>query len=811
MDISHVTNPSSSMSTRPNCQVFLSFRGPDTRRNFADFLYSSLSDVGIRVFRDDEELEVGKEMNPQLIQAIEQSEISIPVISKDYASSKSCLMELGTMVKRMDNKNHIIIPIFYYVDPSNVRYCTGPFEEALNVHKKRGRDGSFLNPWKFALQQIGDLTGYHLQEKNEKNHGEVIKRIVYEVEQKLKTRDLIVPKQLVGVDPHGQEIMAKLKVDYRNGKAVKIGDTCGKVLIHGIPGVGKTVLAKCLYNQLNHLFDACSFLEKFQEEIKDHGIVSVQNRLISHLHKGNAQKFDCSDHALTQIQSRFLDMKVLLLLDDVKDRDQLSELVGELDWLGQGSMVIVTSRRCDVLQKVNGAENYALGLMKEDKALTLFCKHAFNTDSPPEGFERLATDIVAATDGLPLALKKVGGFLFSKSKQAWMEKLMQLKEAPDESVREAFLESYNTLDVNAQQIFLDIACFFNGMDKRIPHYMWYDLQCFPSLSIPSLHAMSLVEIREEKELHMRGILKKFGREIVKSENKNEPCQRSRLCNHEEALDVLMGRKGTKSIEALGLKFANGSDSTSFECHQFDGLQNLRFLRLDQADIRGNFWDHFLKLMWLDWQGSPRILECHLKLNPLKLVILDLSGSQIGRGWRVWDLLTQARKLKVLKLTKCTKLKATPDFSDSMELERIILEGCSKLVVIHPSIRQLEKKLVSLNVKGCSLLRKLPDLGPMRGLKELVIDGTSISQINFKEGSMMMLKTLSARNCGGLTDIPDSIGCLKSLKYLALDGSGIRTLPESIRSLKKLKILSLKNCRRLTNLPDGIRRLSSLQL
>ncbi|XP_039169926.1 disease resistance protein RUN1-like [Eucalyptus grandis] len=773
-------------------EVFLSFRGPDTRRDFADFLRTMLTDAGIRVFWDEKELEGGKEIDRQLIQAIKQSEVSIPVISREYASSRSCRMELEQMVECMDKKNRIIIPIFYYVDPSDVRHCRDPFEGASDELNNRDRDGVLFNSWN--------------------SHGEVIKQIVREVEQKLKKRDLIVPKQLVGVDPHVQRIMAKLKVVYCNGEAGKIGNTREKVLIHGIPGVGKTELAKCVYNKLNLLFDACSFLENLQKEIRDHGIVSVQNRLISHVHKGVARKFDCSDHALKHIQERFRPTNVLLLLDDVKDHEQLSALVGELDWMSQGSRVIVTSQRDDVLKKHKGAEKFCLRTMQQDKALQLFSRHAFERDSPPEKFEELSTNIVAATDGLPLGLKKVGEFLCGKSINVWMEKLIQLKEAPDKSVREAFLESYTTLEENEQQIFLDIACFFNGKDKRIPYYMWRDLQFSPSISILSLCAMSLVEIGEDKKLHTRAILKTFGREIVRSENKKEPCQRSRLWNHEEALDVLIGRKGTEHVEALRLEFGDGyKGKIRFECNQFDGLQNLRFLKLDRADIRGNFGNHFFwRLRWLDWQGCPEIFEDHLNLNLQNLVILDLSGSLVHGNWSGWELLAEARKLKVLNLTDCVHLIATPKFSASMELERLILEGCSNLAVIDPSLGNLEE-LVSLNMKGCSLLRQLPDLGPMRGLKELVIDGTSISQINVQEGSMKILKFLSARNCKNLTEVSDSIKYLESLKYLSLDSSKIDALPESIGSLAELKTLSLKNCRGLTNLPDGIGRLSSLQL
>ncbi|KAL3741011.1 hypothetical protein ACJRO7_022172 [Eucalyptus globulus] len=792
MSISHVSNPSSSTSPRLDYQVFLSFRGPDTRRNFADFLYTSLTYVGIRVFKDDKELEVGKEINPQLIQAIELSKISIPIISKEYAFSKSCLIELDQMVKCMDNKNPIIIiPVFYYVEPKDVSNCTGPIEMALNEHKKRGRDDSFLNPWKSALQRIGDLAGYHLHENQEKTHGEFIKLIVHKVEQMLRTRDLILPKKLVGVNPHVQEIMAKLKVDCHSEAAVKIVDPCEKVLIHGIPGVGKTVLAKCLYNKLNHLFDACSFLEKFPGEVRDPDILSVLNRLISDVHKGLVKNFSCYDHALTHIQNGFRTTKVLLLLDDVKDHEQLSAIVGELDWLGPGSRVIVTSQKDDVLKKVEGAEKFCLRTMQQDEALKLFCWHAFGRDSSPEEFRELATNIVAATDGLPLALEKA----------VWMEKLIQLKEAPDKSVQKSFLESYATLDENEQNIFLDIACFFNGIDKRIPHYMWNHCKYFPCKSILSLRARSWVEIGENKELCMRGILKAFGREIVKSENKNEPCQRSRLWNHEEAQHVLNEGKGTKKVEALGLKFADRSEGNiiSFQCDKFDGLQNLRFLELDRADIKGEFRNHFLRLRWLGWQGTPWMFDIKsLKLNLQKLAILDLSGSRVPQDWKGWKLLSTASELKVLKLTGCAHLSSTPEFPSSLGLERLILEGCSGLAVIDSSIRNLQE-LVSLNMKGCSLLCKLPDLGPMGSLKELVIDGTSISRINVQEGGSYPEKigrdTLSLKNCRRLTNLPDGIGWLRSLQLLDLSNTLIRKLPTSVKDLEATEVLGVWRARK----------------
>ncbi|KAF8040298.1 hypothetical protein BT93_B2513 [Corymbia citriodora subsp. variegata] len=571
-----------------------------------------LTDVGISVFRDKEELERGREIDPQLIQAIEQSKISIPVISKEYVSSESSLMELEQMLQCMDKKNRIIIPIFYYVNPSDVPNCSGPFERASDEHKKGN--------WMSALRRIGELEGHHLHEKSEVSPGEVVKRILHHVQQKLKKQDLIVPKQLVIADSHVQGITAKLKVDYRNRQAFKIRDSSVKVLgIFGIPGVGKTVLAKYVYNQLYHLFDACSFLGEIQAEIDHHGILSVQNNLISDLDEGNAETFDSSEKALLHIQKNFCTMKVLVLLDDVTNHKQLSTLVGELDWLGPGSRVILTSQTQDVLININGAEIFVLEPMKQDEALKLFCRHAFGTDSPHGKYKELSKEIVDATGRLPLALEVTGSSLFLvKSTKAWRETLNALEVAPHKRVREALEKSYNNLDKKAQQIFLDIACFFNKMDKRMPHYMLDDYNCYPSTSIHALQARSFVEIGEDGNVLMHEILKKFGREIVQNENWDETSKRSWLCDHIEALHLLKRRKvsSTSTVPHLFL----------FSCQLIVLL--IRFVRLFIKCDDAKRQLHFLKSILFCL--IDRVLKNSKTLGPTFVIdrlilVMDLNG------------------------------------------------------------------------------------------------------------------------------------------------------------------------------------------
>ncbi|XP_029128672.1 toll/interleukin-1 receptor-like protein [Cajanus cajan] len=101
--------------------VFLSFRGSDTRHGFTGHLYKSLCDRGIHTFIDDEELQSGEEITPSLMKAIQESRIAIPVFSKNYACSPFCLDELVHILACAKEKGQLVLPVFYDVEPSHVR------------------------------------------------------------------------------------------------------------------------------------------------------------------------------------------------------------------------------------------------------------------------------------------------------------------------------------------------------------------------------------------------------------------------------------------------------------------------------------------------------------------------------------------------------------------------------------------------------------------------------------------------------------------------------------------------------------------
>jgi hypothetical protein len=161
--------PLSSFSYGFTYDVFLSFRGTDTRFRFIGHLYKALCDCGIRTFIDDRELQGGEEITPSLVKAIEDSRIAIPVFSINYASSSFCLDELVHIVDYFKTKRRLILPVFYEVDPSYVRHQIGSYGAALAKHEERFQNNNQnyldnmerLLKWKIALNQAANLSGHH--------------------------------------------------------------------------------------------------------------------------------------------------------------------------------------------------------------------------------------------------------------------------------------------------------------------------------------------------------------------------------------------------------------------------------------------------------------------------------------------------------------------------------------------------------------------------------------------------------------------------------------------------------------------------
>ncbi|KAK7342576.1 hypothetical protein VNO80_25531 [Phaseolus coccineus] len=149
--------------------VFLSFRGEDTRNNFTGFLFQALHAKGIDAFKDDEDLKKGESIAPELLQAIQGSRVFIVVFSKNYASSTWCLRELAEICNCVHTSPRRVIPVFYDVDPSVVRKQSECYEKAFEEHEKRLReDGVKMEEtqrWREALTEVANLSGWDIRNK----------------------------------------------------------------------------------------------------------------------------------------------------------------------------------------------------------------------------------------------------------------------------------------------------------------------------------------------------------------------------------------------------------------------------------------------------------------------------------------------------------------------------------------------------------------------------------------------------------------------------------------------------------------------
>ncbi|XP_054780048.1 disease resistance protein RPV1-like [Prosopis cineraria] len=155
------SSSSSAQSLPKKYDVFISFRGEDTRCNFTSHLHDGFRNKRIITYID-YQLPKGDEILPALWQAIEDSYVSVVVFSKNYASSRWCLNELAHIIHCKRDQGHIVIPVFYKVDPSHVRNQTGPYKQAFEKFERDPRvNQPDIQRWKQALTEAANLAGHH--------------------------------------------------------------------------------------------------------------------------------------------------------------------------------------------------------------------------------------------------------------------------------------------------------------------------------------------------------------------------------------------------------------------------------------------------------------------------------------------------------------------------------------------------------------------------------------------------------------------------------------------------------------------------
>ncbi|XP_048134434.1 disease resistance protein L6-like [Rhodamnia argentea] len=760
-------------------QVFLSFRGPDTRCGFANTLCHGMNDAGIRVFMDDEELRPGERISEELLRAIDKSKSYMPIFSKNYASSHWCLRELAKMVEntsesKEDGNKKVIFPIFYNVKTDDVKSNTGLYSKAISeleqkmVNQKRKVSTEEVEKWRRALQKVGGIQGWELEKYDGDGHLSV--SVVEEVVRKLHTRQRKVIEDLVGMEDRIAAMNNLLDMD--SGDVRLVG-------IWGMGGTGKTTLARIIFNELCPRFGKnCSFLADVRETAKTKGLNKLREQLLSDL--------SCSRGArnIVDTEDTICSKKVLIVLDDIDDSDQIRDLIG-VKSLCSGTRIIVTTREKNVLN-IRGFKYKSMpydmeGLSDKD-ALQLFSRHAFDVDSPPPDYFTLSKNIVSTTGGLPLALRAIGKMLFSiKEKNIWEEKLEKLSKIPHHDVLGMLQITYDTLEWDEQQIFLDIACLFIDFDKINPIYMWKACGFSANSAITVLIDRSMIKVLDNNTFWMHDQFIDLGRTISSRE-----C--SRLWAPDDIIRELRSTEINTSVQALYCKDLSlmGVDKhITVTSEQIKRFPSLWLLRLGNITYQGDFTGCLFELKWINLAYDYRSSFAATNLNPENVVVMEIFGHGMSED-AVISLVEGAKKLKALTLENIRSLHRTPTFSQNSVLEKLTFHHCEYLKEIDFSIGELTSP-THLIIFSSEELEKLPE------------------QI----GKLENLQHLSLLGCQRLRELPDSVSKLKSLTNLNVACTGITGLPDSIDRLQSLSSLYLYYCHQIQELPKLPESLTTL--
>ncbi|KAF7852104.1 hypothetical protein BT93_L0500 [Corymbia citriodora subsp. variegata] len=726
---------SSSSKPRRNYHVFLSFRGSDVRNNFLGHLYTALDQTGIYTYIDSEELKKGEQISPMLMKAIEESRIAIVVFSENYASSRWCLEEVAKIMECKAQRDLIVLPIFYKVEPREIRGQRKSYGRAMAAHQSKfGKDSEIVKRWKKALFEAGSLSGWDLSDGDE---AKVIKRIVKEISMQLNRTPLYVAKHPVGIHP--QMIKLESMLDLESNDVRMIG-------LWGQGGIGKTTLAKAIYNAIFRQFEGSCFLPNIREASKDsNDLVTLQKKLLSQILLGKRLTVFSVDGGIILMQDRLCHKKVLLVLDDVNDVKQLNALAGKFEWFGKGSRIIITTRDSHLLTShgIDKDHIYEVETLKDCEALELFNKHAFLRNNNVIIRRDLVDSALHYANGLPLALEVLGAFLCCRRESEWESALNRLAKSPDKTINDVLKLSYDGLEDYAKEIFLDIACFFKGQSTEYIMKLLDSCDFDTTIGVQVLVEKSLI-IKEKETLQMHDLIQLMGMDIVKQECLDDPGRRSRLWLYDDFLDVLSGDMGTNVVKAIVLDLTKPEEISIDP----DAFANMRRLRV--------------------------------------LIMINDFG-----------------KLKFINFSECQSVVCMPNLNCTPSLEELNLGGCKNLEHVHRSVVH-HGKLQFLHLYGCSKLQRFPDIpDKIKALREILLTGTSIKELPTSIENLVSLEILVLQDCKKLEILPSSIYKLQNLKTLLLDGcSSLNKFPNKEEDssdphmemgFPKLEWLDLRRC------------------
>ncbi|KAG0583131.1 hypothetical protein KC19_3G111900 [Ceratodon purpureus] len=770
--------------------VFISHRGPDTKTGFVSFLHKDLVAAGLRPFLDCKSIDVGDDCWENIEHAIKKTPIAVVVFSERFTQSEWCLRELHLILHTPSVQ---MLPVFYNLRPSEVRFPeSGQLKDGFEKLSSR-YEKDVIAEWRADLVQASNVMGWEHSRAHPRLEGDIIREIVEKVfELANKPLPLDIGEHAIGVEKIAQEIIEKLHGD---GRILMLG-------LWGMGGIGKSTLARTLYNRMKKSYVANCYIEDVTEKVAQGGVVKVQNCILKDLCKNESIEIEDKSKGKVILEERLCEKKILLVLDDVCDNDEMYYWISS-KMLRRGSMCIVTSRNRRIFEKAYSFDmNHEVYIhdvqgLSSINSQRVFTSYAFGGEKKmKQGFEKLVVNVSEACRGVPLVLKVCGALLKDEEDvDIWNDVLKKLNCGTimdEDKIFKCLRISYDILQQDHQEMFLDIACALLGQSKDLAIRLWKSHGWSGPLGVRSLVEKALVTLDKRGCFGMHDHLRDMGREIVKKERIHNGVIR-RLWMPESLILLKRDKQLPQSLETLIIydNYMSYGNHRSLLDLDVSFMRNLRIFRCGHnINVPSSFPEN------MGWFGRlPQHISdvgnCTLPIVPQnnKLVIMNLEdfyAESLGES------ICNATNLEVLNL-KCIwtplALWHLPDSFGGLENLQDLDLSASVIQILPESFGKLSKlKVLKLPIDLISLPHSF---GGLVNLRQLNLANFEIQSLPESFGELRSLEVLNLSNCDKLIMLPQSFGRLRNLRNLTLKGSyGLQSLPNSFGELINLEVLDL---------------------
>ncbi|KAM0866957.1 hypothetical protein ACQ4PT_042312 [Festuca glaucescens] len=637
----------------------------------------------------------------------------------------------------------------------------------------------------------------------------------------------IMETQIVGRTEEKEEILSSLFDSMT--KEITI------LPIYGIGGLGKTTLAKMIYN--NTQFKEYSQVWVYVSQTFD--LKKIGNSIISQLsEKGKESEYTGMEMIHKSLQKLLANKKILIVLDDLWEGEEFHlQSLKDMLRVGKGGnvVVIVTTRDEDIAKKISTIKPYKLAPLTDDICWSIIKqKSVFESrDDNKEKLEKIGKVIAMKCAGVALAAKSLGHMLQSmnfgewesvRDSDIWNVSSSQVLASLKLSYNDSYLKlcfAYCAIfpkghkiikdDLIRQWVSLGFSTWQLG-ERYISHLLGFSfLEHSKSPSTIKLYDEDITLLTMHDLVHDLARLVMDDEILVVGKGGNT----EGIWYHYALLDDCSKPLGLESSKIRALRFM---DCDKIELHHaaFSSAKSLRVLDLSECIIH-KLPDSIGVLKQLRYLNAPRVQDAVIPNDIIKLsklLYLNLHGS--SKILALPESIGKIEGLAYLDLSGCSEIAKLPEsFGRLKELVHLDLSNCSCIGGISEFLGSLTK-LKYLNLSHCKKIGEMPEaLGALSELEYLNLSFSSyLESCQEAEvlGTLNKLEylNLSSEKCD-LRKLPEALGTFIQLKYLNLSGCiEMSELPRSFRSLKNLVHLDLSYCYGIACLDEALAGLSNLQ-